>query len=47
MNESFVSNIFDFFKSVGEKIKNYVFSIETSLDVFDDLMLRAKNIVKS
>ena len=47
MNESFVSNIFDFFKSVGEKIKNYVFSIETNLDVFDDLMLRAKNIVKS
>jgi hypothetical protein len=46
MNESFASRIFDFFKSMGDKIKNYIFNIETTLEEFDELMSRAKKIVK-
>lgn len=45
MNESFMSNVFDFFKSVGEKIKNYIFNVESSLEDFDELMVQAKKIV--
>lgn len=45
VNESLLSNIFDFFKSVSEKIKNYIFNVESSLEEFDDLMIQAKKIV--
>lgn len=46
VNESFMSKMFEFFKSVGEKIGNYIFNIENSLSNFDSLMDKAKNIVR-
>lgn len=45
INESIFSKIVDFFKSMGEQLKNYIFSIESSLEEFDSLMNRAKNIL--
>jgi hypothetical protein len=45
LNESLFSKISEFFKTMGEKIKNHIFKIESSLEEFDSLMTRAQNIL--
>lgn len=45
LNESLFSKISEFFKTMGEKIKNHIFKIESSLEEFDSLITRAQNIL--
>lgn len=46
VNESFMSRMFEFFKTIGQKIGNYIFDIENNLGEFDSLMNKAKNIIR-